>query len=186
MGMVRDLPQIVQEDRIAAPRDCSFHAGDWKVLSNSWFPVARSDELTDKPLKARLPDVGLVVYRTDGVARVVRDLCAHRGAGPRMGWVEGEAIICPYHGLRYGPDGRGVTVPAHPTMPVSPKLPIVAFPDVERFGLIWTTLNGVDEKSAGFRGRDHPAFQPVMAPTIPPIIARFTVHYPNGGTVSGF
>lgn len=118
------------------PRECSFQASDWAVLSRSWFPVARSDELGEKPMTARLLDMDLVVYRTGVTARVARDLCAHRGAALSRGWVEDDTIVCPYHGFRYGPDGCCTLVPAHPGLPISPKLRIVTFPTVERFGLI--------------------------------------------------
>jgi vanillate O-demethylase monooxygenase subunit len=48
------------------------------------------------------------------VARVARNLCGHRGTQLSLGWVEGEEIICPYHGFRYGTDGRCTAIPAHP------------------------------------------------------------------------
>lgn len=126
------------QQRVAIPRDCSFHTADWNVLSRSWFPVARTDEVKDRPAKARLLDVDLVVYRTGQVARVARDLCFPRGAALSMGWVEGDVIVCPYHGFRYGPDGRCAGVPAHPDMATPPKLRIITFPTVERFGLMQT------------------------------------------------
>jgi phenylpropionate dioxygenase-like ring-hydroxylating dioxygenase large terminal subunit len=158
--------EAVPRDRVAAPRDCSFHLSDWEVLSRSWFPVARTDELRDRPLKARLLDIDLVAYRTGQVARVARDLCFHRGTALSMGWVEGDVIVCPYHGFRYGPDGRCTGVPAHPEMAIPPKLRIVTFPVAERFGLIWTTLNGTDERLPNFEAWDDPDFQAIMAPTI--------------------
>jgi hypothetical protein len=93
-----DIIEARPQQRVAIPRDCSFHPTDWDVLSKSWFPVARADEVEDRPTKARLLDVDLVVYRTGDVARVARDLCFHRGAALSMGWVEGDLIVCPYHG----------------------------------------------------------------------------------------
>jgi vanillate O-demethylase monooxygenase subunit len=157
-------------ERVALPRDCSFQPSDWSVLSRSWFPIARGDELADKPIAARLLDVDLVVYRTNGVARAARDLCFHRGAALSLGWVEDDTIVCPYHGLHYAPDGRCVAVPAHPGMPISPKLRIVVLPTIERFGLIWTTLNGpehsIGETLPEFEAWNDPDFQPILAPTI--------------------
>jgi phenylpropionate dioxygenase-like ring-hydroxylating dioxygenase large terminal subunit len=153
-------------ERIGLPHDCSFHPSDWRVLSQSWFAIARAKEVIDKPIKARLLDIDLVVYRTGGVVRVARDLCAHRGVALSLGWVEGDVLVCPYHGLRYGPDGRCQAIPAHPNAPISPKLRITVFPVVERFGLVWTTLNGRDENLPAFDAWEDPDFQPIMAPTI--------------------
>jgi vanillate O-demethylase monooxygenase subunit len=152
--------------RVSAPRDCTFPPSDWGILAERWFPVARGDELQDKPIKARLLDVELVLYRTNGTARAARNLCAHRGAELSLGWVEGDTIICPYHGFRYGTDGACKAVPAHPGMAISPELRIVTLPTIERFGLIWTTLNGNDEDLPDFEAWDDPSFQPILAPTI--------------------
>jgi vanillate O-demethylase monooxygenase subunit len=163
---MKNIIEAPPQQRVAIPRDCSFHPTDWGVLSRSWFPVARTDEVKDRPAKARLLDVDLVVYRTGQVARVARDLCFHRGAALSMGWVDGDLIVCPYHGFRYGPDGRCAGVPAHPDMAIPPKLRIVTFPTVERFGLIWTTLNGSDERLPDFEAWDDLDFQAIMAPTI--------------------
>jgi phenylpropionate dioxygenase-like ring-hydroxylating dioxygenase large terminal subunit len=160
----------LRQDRIAMPRECSFLPSDWAVLARSWFPVARSDALGDKPIAARLLDVDVVVYRTGATARVARDLCSHRGAALSRGWVEDDTIVCPYHGFHYAPDGRCTLVPAHPDLPISPKLRIATFPTVERFGLIWCTLNGHDESAdqclPDFEAWDDPDFQPIMTPTI--------------------
>ncbi len=155
-----------QNDRLGLPRDCTFSVSDWTVLSRAWFPVARGDELAEKPIAVRLLDTDLVIYRTHGVARAARDLCFHRGASLSLGWVEDETLVCPYHGLRYAPDGRCVAVPAHPDMPISPKLRIITLPTIERFGLIWTTLNGEGESLPDFEAWDDPDFQPILAPTI--------------------
>jgi vanillate O-demethylase monooxygenase subunit len=48
-----------------------------------------------------------VLYRAGGKLNAARDICSHRGAAPlSRGWVQGENIICPYHGLHFGTDGR--------------------------------------------------------------------------------
>jgi hypothetical protein len=44
------------QQRVALPRDCSFYPTDWAVLSRSWFPVARTDEVKDRSPQARLLD----------------------------------------------------------------------------------------------------------------------------------
>jgi phenylpropionate dioxygenase-like ring-hydroxylating dioxygenase large terminal subunit len=51
-------------------------------------------------------------------------------------------------------------------MAIPPKLRIVTFPVLERFGLIWTSLNGTDEQLPDFDAWDDPGFQTIMAPTI--------------------
>ncbi len=160
-------PAAPPPDRMVLPRELTFHPSDWAVLARSWFPVARSDEIGEKPVRIRLLDVDVVVYRTNGTARVARDLCFHRGTALSLGWVEGDRIVCPYHGFQYGTDGTCLAVPAHPDMAIPPKLRITTFPVAERFGLIWTTLNGpVEPLLPEFPAWDDPDFQAIMAPTI--------------------
>jgi vanillate O-demethylase monooxygenase subunit len=152
--------------RIKPPRNLTFTPRDWNILAQHWYPVARSDALGDKPVQVQLLDVDLVVYRAAGNATVARNLCVHRGTQLSLGWVEDDVIVCPYHGFRYGPDGRCRAIPAHPDTPISPKLRITVLPTIERFGLIWTTLNGIDEKLPAFDAWSDPDYQPIVAPTI--------------------
>jgi phenylpropionate dioxygenase-like ring-hydroxylating dioxygenase large terminal subunit len=166
-------------ERVTQPRDLTFQPSDWAVLSRSWFPVARADALREKPIHATLLDMDLVVYRAAGKAIVARNLCFHRGTQLSLGWVEGDVIVCPYHGLRYGPDGRCQAIPAHPDAAISPKLRIIVFPTIERFGLIWTTLNGEGDGVPPFEAWDDPDYQPILAPTI-------DINSSSGRQVEGF
>lgn len=125
------------------PRNCSFTQSDWHALSQYWYPVAYSDELSkDKPHKAVLLDEELVLYRTGVGVVIAKDLCIHRGAPLSMGWIENEEIVCPYHGFRYSSEGRCTRVPAQPDAAIPKKLCLITFPVVERYGMIWTCLSG--------------------------------------------
>ena len=55
------------------------------------------------------------------------------------GHVEGERVVCPYHGFRYALDGQGES-PATPTM----SLCATAYEAVERDGAIWVREQGAD------------------------------------------
>jgi nitrite reductase/ring-hydroxylating ferredoxin subunit len=74
-----------------------------------WFRVAADNEVP----RGRVHTVSafgreLVLYRGDsGQVRAVDPYCPHAGAHlGHGGCVEGEALRCPFHGLRYGSDGR--------------------------------------------------------------------------------
>jgi phenylpropionate dioxygenase-like ring-hydroxylating dioxygenase large terminal subunit len=125
----------------ALPRDCSFTESDWRALAPFWYPVAFSHEVTDKPYAARLLDERVVVYRlVDGSIVAARDICFHRGVPLSLGHVEGDEIICKYHGLRYDKDGRCVCIPAHPGGAISPRLHLDMYRAQERYGLVWVRL----------------------------------------------
>ena len=99
----------------ALPRDCTFSESDWRALAPFWYPVAFSRDVLAAPYAARLLDERVVVYRlADGTVSAARDICYHRGVPLSMGHVEGDEIICKYHGLRYDREGRCVCIPAHP------------------------------------------------------------------------
>lgn len=124
------------------PRNCTFTESDWRTLAACWHPVAFADEVKDKPLARVLLDEPLVVFRTAKGVCVAKDLCIHRGSPLSLGWVQGDEIVCAYHGFRYAADGRCTRVPALPDQPIPAKLCLKTFPTVERFGLIWTCLGG--------------------------------------------
>ncbi len=132
----------------ALPRDCTFSPSDWHALAPFWYPVAHSREVTSKPLATRLLDERVVVYRlSDGSVAAARDICYHRGVPLSLGHVEGDEIICKYHGLRYDREGRCTCIPAHPGGAISPRLRLDMYRTQERYGLVWVRLidNGPQE-----------------------------------------
>jgi phenylpropionate dioxygenase-like ring-hydroxylating dioxygenase large terminal subunit len=125
----------------ALPRGCSFSESDWRALAPFWYPVAFSHEVTDQPYAATLLDERVVVYRlSDGSLSAARDICYHRGVPLSMGTVEGDEIICKYHGLRYDRNGRCTCIPAHPNGTISPRLRLDMYSVEERYGLVWVRL----------------------------------------------
>jgi phenylpropionate dioxygenase-like ring-hydroxylating dioxygenase large terminal subunit len=154
--------------RQALPRDCSFAEADWLALAPFWHPVAFSHEVKDKPFAVRLLDERLVIWRTtDGAAAIARDLCLHRGAPLSAGSVQGNDLVCGYHGFRYGMDGACVCIPAHPGAAIPPKLRLQTFPVRERYGLIWTRLldNG-DTPFPNLNEWDDPAYLQVLPDSV--------------------
>ena len=130
------------------PRECTFTESDWRALAPFWYPIAHSDEVTSKPLATRLLDERVVVYRlSDGSVAAARDICYHRGVPLSLGHVEGDEIVCRYHGLRYDREGRCICIPAHPGGAISPRLRLDMYQARERYGLVWVRLmdNGTQE-----------------------------------------
>ena len=111
-----------------------------------WFMIAAADELADAPVPLRYFGQDLVLYRgQSGTAHLVSAYCPHRGAHLatnttnsclRSGeQIEGESIRCPFHGLRFGPDGKCDHVPNSDFVPPTARLQ--TFPVLERAGIIW-------------------------------------------------
>ncbi|BEP57071.1 MULTISPECIES: aromatic ring-hydroxylating dioxygenase subunit alpha [unclassified Variovorax] len=78
---------------------------------NGWFAVCFSDEIRNGTVHT-LPFMGgeLVVYRTQsGAIKAVSPYCPHLGAHlGHGGKVDEENLVCPFHKLKYAPDGRCV------------------------------------------------------------------------------
>jgi len=130
------------------PRDCTFTESDWRALAPYWHPVAFSHEVATQPVAIRLLDERVVLYRlADGKIFAARDLCLHRGVPLSMGHVEGDHLVCKYHGLRYDRSGQCVCIPAHPQGAISPRLHLHTYGAREAYGLIWVRL--VDDQIEG-------------------------------------
>jgi phenylpropionate dioxygenase-like ring-hydroxylating dioxygenase large terminal subunit len=124
------------------PRSCTFHEQEWGVLARFWHPVALGTEVQAKPIQVTLLDETLVVYRIRNRVLAARDVCLHRGARLSLGWLEGDNLVCGFHGFHYDSSGACVQIPAHPHQPIPKKLCLKLHPTVERYGLVWVCLGG--------------------------------------------
>lgn len=117
------------------------------MLKNFWYAVAFAGELEKKPKRIRVLGQDLVLYRDSrGVAHCLNDLCAHRGGALSDGWVEGDCIVCPYHGWNYEAGGACIRIPANAKdTPIPRRARIDAYPTEERQGWIWVFLGDLPE-----------------------------------------
>lgn len=108
-----------------------------KYLKNEWYAAAFSDELGSTPLLRILLEQPVTLFRGEsGRAVALHDRCPHRFAPLHQGKVIGDALRCPYHGLRF--DGSGACV--HNPMGDG-RIPKAAqtrsFALAERDGIVW-------------------------------------------------
>ena len=111
-------------------------------LRNSWYVVAWSRDLVDKPLAITVMDEPLVVFRDpDGRAAVLEDHCPHRHLPLSMGCAARGGIQCGYHGMVFDRDGRCIEVPSQSAIP--PRARVRSYPAEEQFGWIWAWMGDV-------------------------------------------
>jgi len=93
----------------------------------------------------------LAVRGRDGVVRVFRNACRHRGTQLAEGSGCAKAFACRYHGWTYALDGRLQTVPHEQGFHGLEKgqLGLVPLKSVERSGLIFVTQEGPGIRDAG-------------------------------------
>lgn len=84
------------------------------MIRNSWYAVLNSREVKKgKLVAARRFGEDIVFFRSSsGNISAVTSLCAHRGASLCKGWLEGDNIKCPFHGIEYDSTGKCVYVPS--------------------------------------------------------------------------
>jgi phenylpropionate dioxygenase-like ring-hydroxylating dioxygenase large terminal subunit len=145
----------------------SFDPGDREILARHWYPIALCTAVGAAPFKAMLLDEPLVAYRVRGELVVARDVCPHRGVPLTLGTHDEAGIICAYHGLRYGAEGRCNRIPSAPKQRIPDKLKLHTYPAVERYGLIWTCLLPVEGQTPELPAMPHwdePDFQHIVCP----------------------
>jgi nitrite reductase/ring-hydroxylating ferredoxin subunit len=55
----------------------------------------------NKPFCVKAKDVSLVLVKIDGAVHAVENKCPHVGLPMGRGRIEGEEIVCPFHGSRF-------------------------------------------------------------------------------------
>ena len=137
-------------------------------IRNAWYAVAWSHELEDKPQAKRVLGEDLAVYRTQsGVAAAVEDCCPHRFAPMSLGFVEGENIVCGYHGMEFDPDGCCISIPGQKNVPSRAK--IRTYPVIEKYNLIWAWMGAAERADEALipdvHWLDAPGWKPVTGTT---------------------
>ena len=136
---VREPIPMAERKRVTSmhvPRE-----GEGGVFSQSWFPIALSDEVSVGGVIGRdFLDGRVVIYRgDDGVARIQSAYCPHMGADLSVGTVIENRIQCAYHKWEY--DVNGMCVKTGMEVPPPAKACLYTFPVTERFGIIFV-FNG--------------------------------------------
>ena len=135
-----------------------------------WFMVATSEEVTTTPSAVRFFGEDMVLYRgQSGRPFLVEAYCPHMGTHLAKNTtsyvvvdkehVEGDNIRCPYHGWRFGPDGRCNDIPYSPA-PVPKAACLKNWKLTERAGCLWMWY----DEEGGEPYYDLPAFDQWDAP----------------------
>ena len=102
---------------------------------NTWYVAAMPADIEGKPLGRQICGQHMVFFRgPEGQVAALDDWCPHRGAPLSLGKVCEGKLVCGYHGLQMGCDGKTVSMPGQR---VRGFPPVKSFPVVERHGFIW-------------------------------------------------
>jgi phenylpropionate dioxygenase-like ring-hydroxylating dioxygenase large terminal subunit len=108
-------------------------------MQNAWYAAAWDREVGRTPLARRICDKPLVLYRrADGAPVALEDMCCHRMLPLSHGKLDGDRLVCGYHGLTFDSTGACVAVPSQDTVP--PAARVRAYPLVERHRFVWVWI----------------------------------------------
>jgi vanillate O-demethylase monooxygenase subunit len=108
-------------------------------VRNQWYVAAWTRDLSRTPLARMICEEPIVLYRRqDGVAVAMEDVCPHRLLPLSMGFVEGDAIRCIYHGLLLDSDGSCLEMPGGD--PVNRSVCTRTYPVAERYQFVWVWI----------------------------------------------
>ena len=103
---------------------------------NAWYAAAWGYEIRHELAPRTVCGKDVVLYRrSDGQVAALEDACWHRLLPLSLGWLDGDQVVCGYHGLVFNSAGRCTHMPAQKT--INPSARVRAFPVVERHRMVW-------------------------------------------------
>jgi len=106
------------------------------LILNEWYVAAFGAEVGRSLLKRRVLGRNLVMFRTRaGIPVALDDRCAHRSFPLSAGRLDGDTLVCGYHGFRYDAHGDCIEVPSQTKCPA--RIGVRNFATTERGPLVW-------------------------------------------------
>lgn len=148
--MTRPSPALRERAQAASARMADRHT---PFVFNEWYVAAFAEEIGRSLLKRTLLGKRVVLYRLeDGTPIAIDDRCAHRSFPLSAGRLEGDTIVCGYHGFRYDAQGDCIEVPSAAKCPKN--IGVKTYRLVERGDLIWIWMGEAEEADEATL-RDH-------------------------------
>lgn len=105
-------------------------------IMNEWYVAALSSEVGRELMARTFLGRSVLLYRTmAGNVVAMRNRCPHRSFPLSKSRLEGDTVVCGYHGLHFGSDGKCIAVPSQDNVPEG--LATASYPIVEKTPLVW-------------------------------------------------
>ncbi len=103
---------------------------------NAWYAAAWDTEIRQELFSRTLCNLPILLYRKqNGEPVALADACWHRLVPLSKGRLEGDTVVCGYHGLKFDDNGRCVYMPSQET--INPSACVKSYPVVERHRYLW-------------------------------------------------
>lgn len=113
------------------------------LLYEHWYVAGLCEEFDRTPRARTLLERSIVFYRTlDGRLVAAQNRCLHRSFPLAEGYLEGDELVCHYHGIRYDPEGTIVRIPSQQRCP---DRKLRTYPTVEQGPFVFIWMGDQDE-----------------------------------------
>ncbi|MBI5256518.1 MAG: aromatic ring-hydroxylating dioxygenase subunit alpha [Burkholderiales bacterium] len=103
---------------------------------NAWYAAAYDVELGRSLLARTICNQKIVFYRKeDGSPVALEDACWHRLLPLSLGRLQGDQVVCGYHGLVFNEGGRCTHMPSQAS--INPSACVRSFPVLQKHRLVW-------------------------------------------------
>ncbi|MFV2198709.1 Rieske 2Fe-2S domain-containing protein [Nocardiopsis sp. LOL_012] len=115
-----------------------------EFVRNQWYVAAYGDEIGRELFARTILGEPIVFYRAeeDGAVVALADRCVHRRYPLSESRLDGDRIVCGYHGFTYDRRGTCVSVPGQKRIPRTARVP--AYPVVEQDSFVWVWIGDAD------------------------------------------
>ena len=120
-------------------------AGTEGFIRGCWYVAGRSVDFSAAPTALTILGDEVVIFRgEEGRAIALEDACPHRKLPLSRGTVEGDRIICGYHGLTFDASGACVAAPTQPDA-IPERACVRPYPVVDRWGFLWIWMGRAEQ-----------------------------------------
>jgi vanillate O-demethylase monooxygenase subunit len=107
---------------------------------NQWYVAAYAHEIGRELFARTVCSEPIVLYRTEEAGEVVAlaDRCVHRRFPLSEGGLDGDRVVCGYHGFTYDRTGGCVSVPGQQRIPRTAR--VAGYPVVEQDSFVWVWI----------------------------------------------
>lgn len=114
------------------------------LVRNAWYVAGMSEEINRELKERTLLGSTVLMYRTEaGEPVIMQNRCPHRNFPLSKGRLDGDKVVCGYHGMNFTPNGQCVFMPSLSRAPTHVK--IASYPVVEKAPLVWVWLGDADK-----------------------------------------
>ena len=124
-------------------------AGSTGYMRNCWYVAGRSEDFGRALTPLRMLEDDIVIFRdTRGNPAALEDACPHRKLPLSRGTLEGDHVVCGYHGLTFDCAGSCVIAPTQLDNPPR-RAGVHSYPAVDRWGFLWLWMGTAENADPG-------------------------------------